>query len=252
MENHIGKGLTSCNSGCSLEFGAEDLFWSSPGFASGDEYPNSAYCSVSGSTEAPRQAVYTFNHFHLQNKIKTREGSRCIDAVGFSLPGQRVKKLCGAQYGVYSVPAFRFQNEFVSNRHKTARGFNITIRAVKTSCHQVIDLRFGNETSGFIKTPRFPKVFPKYAQCEWWIKAPEDRRIRLDIGKLAVKKSRKCMEAYVVVNRAGDTEYPADTSDLFCGNAGDMSITSTGNQMNVVFDGGPKRLKGMKAYYHVI
>ncbi|XP_064115151.1 ovochymase-1-like [Macrobrachium nipponense] len=161
-------------------------------------------------------------------------------------------ELCGEQQGVYRVPSFRFQNEFVSNRDKTARGFNITIRAAKTSCHQVIDLRFGNKTSDYIETPRFPRVFPKNAQCEWWIKAPADRRIRLDIETLTVKKSRKCMEAYVVVDRAGDTMYPSETSDLFCGQAGGRSITSTGNQMNVVFDGGRKRLKGMRAQYHVI
>ncbi|XP_068238789.1 ovochymase-1-like [Palaemon carinicauda] len=245
-------GLTSCSSSCTLEFGAEGLYWSSPGFASGNPYPNRAYCSIIGSTEAPRQALFTFNYFRLQNKIKTRKGKKCIDAVKFKLPSSRVWKLCGTQKGILRVATFRFQSEFVSNRDKRAAGFNITVRAVKTSCHQVIDLRYGNQTDGFITTPRFLKVFPKFSQCEWWIKAPEDRKIRLDIGRLTVQKSRKCLQAYVVVNRDGDKDYPAATSDLFCGKAGGKSITSTGNQLNVVFDGGRKRLKGMKAYYKVI
>ncbi|KAK7084178.1 hypothetical protein SK128_017067, partial [Halocaridina rubra] len=202
--------------------------------------------------EEPHQAVYKFTSFRLQNKNKVQGKKKCTDVLILEAPYQKQIKLCGKRSGMIRVPNFRFQNRFITDKRKTNKGFNITIQAVKTNCHQFIDLRTDNKTKGVISTPRFPDDYPKNTQCEWWIKAPAGQQLQLTINKLNIRRTKGCKDAYIIVNRNGDRSYPRDNSRLMCGRAKNKVIRSVDDEINIVFDGGVRRAMGVKATYEVL
>ncbi|XP_037776257.1 LOW QUALITY PROTEIN: blastula protease 10-like [Penaeus monodon] len=229
---------------CSLTSTAQGVSWRSPNFGS-ENYPNNFRCGLTGSAASPHTTTFQLNTFQLQGKKRRR----CVDFVGIQIPYNRTVKLCGGKQGAVVVPNLNINVSFVTDASKTDVGFDIGITWQKTGCHHVIELT-EDDATGVIRSPRYPRKYKKNTVCEWWIVAPEGKRIQLDFTTIRLRE-KKCLNSYIAVDKSGSAKYFPDNSALFC--AADMSanVISDGNQVNVAFAGG-KRSKGFSARYTLV
>ncbi|RWS30688.1 cubilin-like protein [Leptotrombidium deliense] len=75
--------------------------------------------------------------------------------------------------------------KFVSDETETANGFSITVTNYYSACGGVIN----PAVEGEITSPGFPASFPFRRTCQWILKAPLDRRIKLRFTRYNLKKS---------------------------------------------------------------
>ncbi|XP_069978456.1 blastula protease 10 isoform X2 [Penaeus vannamei] len=230
---------------CSLDSTATGVAWRSPYFGS-KNYPNNFHCGLVGSAGSPYMTTFKLNTFQLQWKKRRR----CVDFVGIQIPYNRTLKLCGSKKGAVAVPNLNLNISFVSDASKTNVGFDIGITWQKTSCHRVIELT-EDDATGVIRSPRFPKKYKKDTVCEWWIKAPNGKRIQLDFTTINLR-DKKCVNSYIAVDKSGSAEYVPENSSLFCAVNKSGSVISDGNGMNVAFAGGKKKSKGFSARYTLV
>ncbi|ROT63306.1 putative protein SpAN-like [Penaeus vannamei] len=230
---------------CSLLSASVGVTWLSPYFGN-DNYPNNFKCGIRGSTSSPYMATFKMNSFQLQKK-KRRQ---CLDYVGIQIPYNRTVKLCGKRRGAVLVPVLNLRANFVTDNAITDAGFNFSITWEKTGCHQVIELSDDSAT-GVIQSPRFPKKYPKNSVCEWWIVAPEGKRIQLEFTQISIR-DKKCLNAYIAVDRSGKASYLRDDSSLLCAAHKSADVLSDGNTVNVAFAGGRRRSRGFSARYTVV
>ncbi|XP_042892898.1 deleted in malignant brain tumors 1 protein-like [Penaeus japonicus] len=230
---------------CSLVSATEGVSWFSPNFGS-ENYPNNFQCGLKGSSASPYTSTFALNTFQLQGK---KQG-KCVDFVGIQIPYNRTVKLCGNRKGSIVVPNMNLNVNFVTDAWKTNVGFDIGITWRQTNCHRVIELTDDN-ASGIIRSPRYPKKYPRDAVCEWWIVAPEGKKIQLEFTTINMR-DRKCTNSYIAVDKSGSAKYFPENSSLFCAADRSASVTSDGNRVNVAFAGGRKRSKGFSARYTLV
>ncbi|CAL4088512.1 unnamed protein product, partial [Meganyctiphanes norvegica] len=131
----------------------------------------------------------------------------------------------------------------------------------------VIELT-SSRSSGVLTSPRYPKNHPKGQVCEWWIKAPEGWSIQVTITYLSLAsqsykwKNRRwgkkyynkyCARGYVLVNKDGDSTYPIANSEKVCGyRAPGTKWISNGSNLNILFNGGSYKTKGINIKYSLI
>ncbi|XP_037776258.1 zinc metalloproteinase nas-38-like [Penaeus monodon] len=229
---------------CSLTSTAQGVSWRSPNFGS-ENYPNNFRCGLTGSAPSPYTTTFQLNTFQLQGKKRRR----CVDFVGIQIPYNRTVKLCGGKQGAVVVPNLNINVSFVTDASKTDVGFDIGITWQKTGCHRVIELT-EDDATGVIQSPRYPRKYKKNTVCEWWIVAPEGKRIQLDFATIRLR-DKKCLNSYIAVDKSGSAKYFPDNSALFCAADRSANVISDGNQVNVAFAGG-KRSKGFSARYTLV
>ncbi|XP_042887917.1 blastula protease 10-like isoform X1 [Penaeus japonicus] len=230
---------------CSLVSATEGVSWFSPNFGF-ENYPNNFKCGLKGSSASPYTSTFTLNTFQLQGKKRRK----CVDFVGIQIPYNRTMKLCGNRKGSIVVPNMNLHVNFVTDASKTNVGFDIGITWRQTNCHRVIELTEDN-ASGIIRSPRYPKKYPRNAVCEWWIVAPEGKKIQLEFTTINMR-DQKCLNSYIAVDKSGSAKYFPENSSLFCAADRSASVTSDGNRVNVAFAGGRKRSKGFSARYTLV
>ncbi|XP_042887922.1 blastula protease 10-like isoform X2 [Penaeus japonicus] len=233
------------SSSCSLVSATEGVSWFSPNFGS-ENYPNNFQCGLKGSSASPYTSTFALNTFQLQGK---KQG-KCVDFVEIQIPYNRTVKLCGNRKGSIVVPNMNLNVNFVTDAWKTNVGFDIGITWRQTNCHRVIELTEDN-ASGIIRSPRYPKNYPWNAVCEWWIVAPEGKKIQLEFTTISMR-DRKCTNSYIAVDKSGSAKYFPENSSLFCAADRSASVTSDGNRVNVAFAGGWMRSKGFSARYTLV
>ncbi|XP_068202276.1 cubilin-like [Palaemon carinicauda] len=227
---------------CRVHFVSDDeVQWSSPNFGR-REYPNNARCKLSLSSRAPGYATFEFSN----QGYDIKSG----DFIDFNQP-IRMAKLGRIWDGFASpntvfggdLPTFNFDAEFRSDSAGTGAGFNVTISRKTTNCHKIVN-RGGTQTSGTLEAPtegNFGSGFQTKRSCEWWIRAPEGKRIQLQILNLRVTSSvysEYDENGVVIVDKLGDKYYPELTSLDFVGTSLPDPIKSIGNRMNVIFYSG--------------
>nr|XP_027225497.1 blastula protease 10-like [Penaeus vannamei] len=230
---------------CSLLSASNGVTWLSPNFGF-ENYPNDFTCGLKGTAGSPYMTTFKINSFQLQKK----KLKKCVDFVGIQIPYNRTVKLCGARKGSIFVPNLNLEANFVTDNAVTDVGFNVSITWQKTECHRVIELSDDSAT-GVIQSPRFPENYPKNSVCEWWIVAPEGKRIQLEFTQINIR-DKKCLNAYIAVDRSGKASYLRDDSSLLCAAHKSADVLSDGNTVNVAFAGGRRRSRGFSARYTVV
>ncbi|ROT79817.1 putative protein SpAN-like [Penaeus vannamei] len=230
---------------CSLLSASEGVTWLSPNFGF-ENYPNDFTCGIKGTAGSPYMTTFKINSFQLQKK----KLKKCVDFVGIQIPYNRTVKLCGARKGSIFVPNLNLEANFVTDNAVTDVGFNVSITWQKTECHRVIELSDDSAT-GVIQSPGFPENYPKNSVCEWWIVAPEGKRIHLEFTKISIK-DRKCLRAYIAVDKSGRASYMPEHSSLLCAGMKTSCLVSEGRTVNVAFAGGSRTSKGFSARYTVV
>ncbi|ROT79818.1 Blastula protease-10 [Penaeus vannamei] len=196
--------------------------------------------------DSPYMTTFKINSFKLQKK----KLKKCVDFVGIQIPYNRTVKLCGARKGSIFVPNLNLEANFVTDNAVTDVGFNVSITWQKTQCHRVIELSDDSAT-GVIQSPGFPENYPKNSVCEWWIVAPEGKRVHLEFTKISIK-DRKCLGAYIAVDKSGRASYMPEHSSLLCAGMKTSCLVSEGRTVNVAFAGGSRTSKGFSARYTVV
>ncbi|KAG9348380.1 hypothetical protein JZ751_002115 [Albula glossodonta] len=81
---------------------------------------------------------------------------------------------------------------------------------------------------GKFSTPNYPSYYPPRVTCEWDIKVPAGKQVKLTIEELLMTEhgqgTNKCTKDYVEIN-----------GEKFCGDKESVTVTSRDNQMKVVF-----------------
>ncbi|XP_064109321.1 cubilin-like [Macrobrachium nipponense] len=233
---------SSFRSACRIHFVTDDVVqWSSPNFGRG-EYPNNARCKLSLSSRAPGYATFEFSNqgydiksgdfIDFNQPIRMAKLGKVWD--GFAAPNTIVRG---------DLPTFNFDVEFRSDSTATGAGFNVTISRKTTDCHLIVN-RDGAQTVGTLEAPQEPNYgtgVPNKRSCEWWIRAPEGKRIKLEILNMRITSSVNSEyeeNGVVIVDRLGDKYYPELTSMDFVGSTLPQPVRSIGNRMNVIFYSG--------------
>jgi len=119
-------------------------------------------------------------------------------------------------------------------RAQKVRDFMMFAAPRRNGCQKVIDAPAG--TGGRLIFPGFDsRNYTAGTLCQWWIRAPQDKKIVLKFNSFNVGNSDSNCENsdYIGVDKAGDPNY--ETSPVkFCGDVIPDDVTSDGNAINVL------------------
>ncbi|XP_069979034.1 protein SpAN isoform X3 [Penaeus vannamei] len=230
---------------CSILSTSAGVTWLSPHFGY-ENYPNNFMCGLTEHADSPYMTAFKINTLQLQRK-KHRQ---CVDFIGIQIPYSRTLKLCGTKRGTVLVPNRNLNISFVTDNSVTDVGFSISITWRQSKCHRIIELT-DSSAMGIITSPRFPKKYTKHTVCEWWIVAPEGKRIQLEFTRISLR-DRNCLNSYIVIDKSGQATYWRENSSLLCAAHRTATVVSIGRAVNVAFAGGRKRSWGFSAQYTVV
>ncbi|XP_037776234.1 blastula protease 10-like isoform X2 [Penaeus monodon] len=230
---------------CSILSTSDGVTWLSPHFGS-ENYPNNFTCGLTGHADSPYMTGFKINTLQLQRK----KHKRCVDFIEIQIPYSRTIKLCGTKKRTVLVPNRNLNISFVTDNSITDVGFNISITWQKSKCHRIIELT-DNSAMDVIESPRFPKKYTKHKVCEWWIVAPEGKRIQLEFTRISLR-DRNCLNSYIAIDKSGQATYWRENSSLLCAGQRTATVVSSGRVMNVAFAGGRRRSWGFSAQYTVV
>ncbi|XP_047473253.1 blastula protease 10-like isoform X2 [Penaeus chinensis] len=230
---------------CSILSTSAGVTWLSPHFGS-ENYPNNFTCGLTGHADSPYMTVFKINTLQLQRK----KHKRCVDFIEIQIPYSRTIKLCGTKKRSILVPNRNMNISFVTDNSITDVGFSISITWQKSKCHRIIQLT-DTSAMGVIENPRFPKKYTKHKVCEWWIVAPEGKRIQLEFTRISLR-DRNCLNSYIAIDKSGQATYRRENSTLLCAGQRTATAVSTGRVLNVAFAGGRRRSRGFSAEYTVV
>jgi len=161
------------------------------------------------------------------------------------------------QGGKYVYPTTFGSFEYSSNiERQRPAGFVYVAVPRSNWCNRVITAPAGS--TGRIESPGFRmKEYRKNSFCQWWIRAPEGKKITLKFNTFNIGNStyeEKCQYSdYLGVDKSGDPTYTSDSAYKMCGSDVPEPVVSDANKMNVLFNGkaGGKDDKAFCFTYHV-
>ncbi|KAF2368340.1 CUB domain [Trinorchestia longiramus] len=202
------------------------------------EYPrpylNCRKCSLTLHSSEPRYL-----------KVTPMEGLDFLDKLSITAPGDVVYRIFRNDTRILSANA---QILFSSGRSDENSPFSFEVEAVKSDCHQIIEL--DEDEKGFIT---LPSTYPAQTYCEWWIKAPEGKKVQLEMKEsfsVGTKSNNTCSNDKLLINTDGDARYVKKSE--FCGDNVATSVVSSGAQVNVLFSGHIGGSASVVAFYSVV
>ncbi|MPC48900.1 hypothetical protein E2C01_042686 [Portunus trituberculatus] len=135
---------------------------------------------------------------------------------------------------------------FTTDETITAPGFNISIKLIRTDCHQVITHAAAGET-GTITAAKNQRA------CEYRIVAPAGSQVRIDGIQAKIATSTQCRKDRLLVNGNSERMYPLDTSSNICGyTTVTTPITSSTGEMYLAYEKVRRWTRGFNANYTII
>ena len=102
---------------------------------------------------------------------------------------------------------------------------------------------------GNISSPLFPNKYPDGVKCVWYLHAPVNHTVKLDLEEFHLEKDKKCFYDYMEFFD-GDTEEHYLIRERMCGKQYNQTIESTGQKLMVVFHSDKsKNYKGFRAVW---
>ncbi|XP_063610308.1 CUB domain-containing protein 2-like [Penaeus indicus] len=243
---------------CSTSQTSNAIHWKSPSYPSA--YPSALQCSVNVQETAPALTYLIYR--------RVRLNGRCQDNFVVNSPNGNTFKVCGRRRGSKRLVGSEHSVSFSSGPAVGPAGWYLVFYRRSSSCHGVVDL--SSSSSGYLKSRRYPRLHPKFNQCEWWLRAPAGQKIQLTFEYLVLASrlyqpdmtwyqnyyyQKFCNRGYVLLSMEGDASYPpsSENTQKLCGyrQAG-FQVTSVANEMNLLFYGAKYRTRGMKVRYDLL
>ncbi|KAM4705286.1 LOW QUALITY PROTEIN: cubilin [Rhinophrynus dorsalis] len=119
--------------------------------------------------------------------------------------------------------------KFVSDESGNAKGFRLRYDASIEEC--------GGDyagSTGTLRSPNYPNLYPHNRVCEWRITVPVGRRVTLTINDLRLQDQQDCDSDYIAVYNGFQNQSPI--LNKLCGSVGpNTEVRSSGNTMKVIF-----------------
>ncbi|XP_064094393.1 blastula protease 10-like [Macrobrachium nipponense] len=243
---------------CKATERAPYIEWQSPLYP--DLYPNNQQCDLTIAPGVPKLTYVVFNNVDLP--------TNCHDYISINSAFGSTQRICGSRTGMRRLIGSYHTALFKSDSNTGTQGWEMSFKQVSSGCHRNIYVS-SRSPRGVLTSPSYPRSHPRYAQCEWWLRAPAGRRIMLTFEVLRLSTNayfptrrwfqmryyqKRCNRGYILVSTTGDRTYnPRRRSYRICGYRNDgYRITSSSNRLSLFFYGGAARTKGMKVIYSLV
>ncbi|XP_070174131.1 cubilin-like [Littorina saxatilis] len=223
-----GSGFSaSWTSGCGGTFTAPQGTLQSPSFP--NTYPHNKQCGYLISQPDSKRIVLTFNNF-------TVEGGSCrFDYVAIYDGENAQATLLGQRYCGSSMPPVQRSTgnmmylRFVTDGSVAHMGFQATYTTEYADCGGV-----RTASQGSFHSPGHPNIYPHGANCTWHLTVPEGLIIQLTFDTISIEQASTCGFDSVAVYD-GESTINTTLVGRYCGSTPPAVITSTNNQLTVVF-----------------
>ncbi|XP_053323004.1 cubilin [Spea bombifrons] len=119
--------------------------------------------------------------------------------------------------------------KFVTDESVNSKGFRLSYEASTEEC--------GGDytgTTGTLRSPNYPNLYPHNRVCEWRITVPEGRLVTLTFNDLKLQDTQNCDNDYVAVYNGLQSQSPL-IAKLCSDKTPDTEVRSSGNTMKVIF-----------------
>jgi len=208
---------------------------------------NAGNCSYKFGTEAPGMMRGIYVRVHLEEGESLKFTHAFGDSYEITSSDQGGKYVYPTTFGTFAYSS--------SIERRNPKGFVYVAVPRSNHCQRVIEAPAGS--SGRIESPGFRSMkYRKETFCQWWIRAPEGKKVTLQFNTFNVGNStyeEKCQYSdYLGVDTSGDPSYTSDSAFKLCGETLPDSAESDDNKVNVLFNGKTGgNDKGFCFTYHV-
>jgi len=193
---------------------------------------NSGTCNVEFDSEAPGYMKAKMFQAALSDSDVLEYTGAFGDKIRLTKADVGKKLVLGTTYG--SIKYVGSSERSMAERKKAARDFQLFALPMSNNCQRVIDAPAG--TGGRLIFPGFDRRnYTAGTMCQWWIRAPEGKKVVLKFNSFNVGSDVTDCEGsdYVGVDKAGDPMYE-ESPVRFCGNTIPEDVTSDANMINVL------------------
>uniref|UniRef100_A0A8C5PBH1 Cubilin n=1 Tax=Leptobrachium leishanense TaxID=445787 RepID=A0A8C5PBH1_9ANUR len=199
----------------------------SPGYPT-HNYPDASECEWFFNGPTGHYLTIRFEVLDLQNSTDCTKDY--IEIREYNASGLLLGRFCNNTIPGDLVTADSFAYiKFISDGFENSRGFRLRYDASTEECG-------GDYTgsSGILRSPNYPNIYPHNRVCEWRITVPLGRRVTLTINDLRLQDTQNCDSDYITVYNGFHNKSPVIAK--LCGDVSQgTEMRSSGNTMKVVF-----------------
>ncbi|KAK3802337.1 hypothetical protein RRG08_010589, partial [Elysia crispata] len=192
-----------------------------------NNYPSSAYCIWTITSDPGTQVQLRFSTFDLQHSSSCQSDALVIQDSNSS-EANTIGPLCGSDYRHF---IFGSQNKlyiyFLSDATISGAGFQAEW-STRQGCGEALT---GN--NGTLISPNYPYNYPNNVRCMWTITADPDSKVLLTFSYFSLEYDYGCDNDYLLIHD-GSNQYSSRLARL-CSSSIRQPIRATGNVMFIEF-----------------
>ncbi|XP_050328157.1 cubilin homolog [Bactrocera neohumeralis] len=166
-------------------------------YPQGSAYDHMAQCAWVIRTNESLVLNVTFSAFELEDATECRFDWLQIND-GRTAAAQIIGRFCGTRKprgGNIISSSSDLYLWFRSDNSTAKAGFELDWNSVPPQCGGIIEL----ESHGTVSSPGSPGNYPKNRDCQWHLKAPNNKRIKLTFFSLQIEKHDSCNFDYLEI-----------------------------------------------------